>query len=78
MAKAKEKKTVVIADLYRFGYDLMVVEESEEKARAALMKEYRKAYKAWNDGIRPTKEEVENANECIEINEMAIGEVEWR
>ena len=62
---------------YRFGYDLTVIEETEEKAIKALMKEYRRTYKNINSEP-PTKEEIRNAEEDIEIQVYKIGEVVWR
>lgn len=73
----KMKKTVVIATLYRFGYDLTVAEETKEKAEKAMMKEYREAFIKWNDGLKPTKEEKDNAREDICFDELTYGEVEW-
>ena len=70
-------KTVVIATLYRFGYDLTVAEETKEKAEKAMMKEYRETFIKWNDGLKPTKEEKDNAREDIRFDELTYGEVEW-
>ena len=72
-----KKKTVWIAELYRFGYDLVVVEETKDKARRAMVKEYNRAYKHYNAGARPTSEEIENRNCDIRLYETTIGNVLW-
>lgn len=79
----KDKK-LYLATLDRFGYDLTVIETSETKAVSALMKEYKRAYEEIN-GTDPTKDRYDDfytyygqAKECIEIEELEVGKVEWR
>lgn len=78
-------KKVYMATLYRFGYELTVAAETEEKARQSLIDEYIKTYKDWNDGEDPADDTtdygntfLENAIEDIEVTEYAMGKVEWR
>lgn len=60
----------------RFGYDLRVVTDSEEKARRLLMKEYRRAYKdLW--GVFPSKEETDTAKDELDISPIELDKVEW-
>lgn len=73
-----------VASLYRFGYDLTVIETTEAKAIAAIMKEYKRAYKDIN-GTDPTKDRYDEfytyygyAKECIEVEDLELGKVEWR
>lgn len=77
MAKKQEKKPVVVASLYRFGYELTCVMETKEEAEKLLLKEYRKTYKDWN-GCYPDKEKIEEVKEFIEYWETEFGIVEWR
>ena len=70
-------KDMVLAILYRFGYDLTVIETTEEKATETLMKEYNRAYRNINNEP-PTKEEISNAKDDIEYNLFRIGDVVWR
>jgi len=75
---AKEKKaTVVLATLYRFGYDLTVVSATEAGAKKAMKAEYVKTYKSWNDGDDPTQEELRSAMDDIGYTEMTLNKVEW-
>lgn len=67
---------IYYGELYRFGYTLTVVADSEKKARSALVKEYNKAFKLRN-GCAPSHEEVKNRNSDIRIIEMMPGQVEW-
>ena len=78
-------KKVYLASLYRFGYNLEVVEETEAKAQNAMIAEYVKAYKARNNGADPSDDErydgetyLSLAIEDIAIYEMEFGKVEWR
>lgn len=75
------------ATLYRFGYDLTVIEKTEEKAKRAIIEAYIKAFIKMN-GVHPNDEEsgryfadgrtwLEDAIADIEITKMTIGEVEW-
>lgn len=65
------------AELYRFGYTLLAVSDSEENARKAMMKEYRKGYKDFN-GCCPSREEVRLAEDEMYVKFMAFNEVDWR
>ena len=69
-------KTVIIATLYRFGYDLTVAEETRTKAEKAMMKYYKETFIAWNDGLKPTRDEIRNAKEDIRFDELTYGQVE--
>lgn len=69
-------KKVYVGTLYRFGYDLTVVADSEKAVRSALVKEYNRAFKLRN-GCKPNSEEIRNRNEDIEIREFVFGQVEW-
>ena len=71
----KEQK-VIVATLYRFGYDLTVAETTIERAEKAMMKEYRETYIKWNDGLKPSKEEKDRAKEEIRYDELTYGVVE--
>ena len=82
MSKAKK---VYICELERFGYTLTAVGETEEQAKNAIIKEYVKTYKKWNDGEDPRKEErrggVSYYDEMLEdiiTYDLPIGKVEWR
>ena len=76
---------VWVATLERFGYTLMVVEKSREKALNAISEEYRDAYRKWND--IPSVEEMEqdgdfrhyyeNAMEEVYCRRLEYGKVEW-
>ena len=77
MAKKKENRSVVIASLWKFGYELTCVTDTKEEAEALLLKEYRKTYKKWN-GEYPGKETIEEVKEYIEYWETEFGVVEWR
>lgn len=55
MAKAKETKTVWLAELDRFGYMLTAVAGTREEAEKIIMKEYSKKYKDIN-GVSPGKD----------------------
>lgn len=81
------RKYVYMGTLYRFGYDLTVVETTEEKAINAIKESYIKAFIDIN-GFHPDDEEsdrwcadgktwLEEAVSDIEITKMALGEVEW-
>ena len=63
-------------ELERFGYILFVIETTEEKAKAALMKEYKKNYKARN-GCSPSKEELDMVKDDMGAYEIELGKVEW-
>lgn len=78
-------KYIYIASLYRFGYELTVAETSEQKAKAAVIEEYIKAFKDINeadpdDEIRYADGTtwLDDAKESIEIYRMTIGKVDWR
>lgn len=75
------------ATLYRFGYDLTVIEKTEEKAKRAIIEAYIKAFIKMN-GVHPNDEEserswdgktwLEDAIEDIEVTTLELGKVEWR
>lgn len=82
---SKTKKSVWVATIDRFGYDLTVVEETEDKAREALIKEYIRTYKKYNNGSNPATDDggwgrtyLEVMEEEIDCTEMTFGKVEWR
>ena len=77
MAKKKEKRSVIVASLYKFGYELTCVTETREEAEALLLKEYKKTYKQWN-GTGPDKATIEEVKDYIEYWETEFGVVEWR
>ena len=71
---------VWVASLDRFGYDLMVVEKSKEKAKAAMSAEYIKTYfklnKAWGDMPYDSVEDlVANDEEFQEYYKTAMDEM---
>lgn len=76
---------VYVGTLERFGYNLLVVETTKEKAIAALRAEYIKAYKECNNGIHPSREhsyredqsDLDIALEDIYAREAEFGKVEW-
>jgi len=75
---------MVLATLYRFGYDLTVLAETKKEAEKAIMKEYSKTYKEWN-GTTPGKDYCDDgvtyyaqAKEDINYHDIEIGKVEWR
>lgn len=68
---------MTLITLDRFGYDLTVIDETKEKAIKAMLKEYRRAYAKWNNGARPTKEELEAVDDAMRITELTLGKVEW-
>jgi len=75
---------MVLATLYRFGYELTTIAETEEEATKAIMKEYTRAYKQEN-GTTPGKDMYDEgvsyyaqAKEDINYHDIEIGKVEWR
>lgn len=70
-------KAVYFGTLYRFGYELTTIGEDETQVRKALIKAYNKAFKKIN-GTKPTKEEILQRDNDIEISEFTFGQVEWR
>ena len=79
MSESKAKKdTVIMCSLYRFGYDLAVIAKTEKEAKAAMLKEYKRAYIDWNDGEKPSREEINCAKDEMDITAMEFGKVEWR
>lgn len=82
---------VWVATLERFGYTLMVVEKSKQKALDAMSKEYKKAYFRRNkdfgylncDSIEEMesdeeyKEYYRNAMEEVFCRKLEYGKVEW-
>lgn len=81
---AKKNETIYICTLDRFGYTLTTAGKTEKQAREAIIKEYVKTYKKWNNGADPRKEERRNGTyydemlEDLYVYELPIGEVEWR
>lgn len=83
MAKEKESKTVWLASLYRFGYDLTAIGETKEKAIATVLKEYSRAFKQYNNGA--SSKEIAygnvsyyaNAKEDINCTEFEYGKCYW-
>lgn len=67
---------VWVAQLERFGYTLMVVERSKQKALDALINVYKQTYQKYN-GFNSI-EEMENDEEFREYFEMAMEEVYCR
>lgn len=80
------RKYVYMATLDRFGYDLIVIDTTEEKAIEAIKAEYIRAFMDMN-GIHPDDEEcdwgsdgrtwLEMAMEDISVEKMTLGKVEW-
>lgn len=83
---------VWVATLERFGYTLMVVERTKQKAVDAMVKEYNEHYfkrnKAWGEMPYDTVEEMmandeeykeyfKNAMEELYVRKLAYGKVEW-
>ena len=85
MSKASESKTIWLAELYRFGYELKAIGETKNKAVGAVMKEYTKAFKDYNDGISPSKMRMPNtiasyyaiAKEDVSCTEFEFGKCYW-
>lgn len=80
------KNGVWYAELERFGYTLQTVAGTEKEAKDALLAEYIKAFKRYNDGQDPRryKEFFVEDRTCYEIAEeeiyttfMEFGKVEW-
>lgn len=80
------KNGVWYAELERFGYTLQVVAGTEKEAKDALLAEYIKAFKRYNDGEDPRKctemygedrTYYEIAEEEIYATFMEFGKVEW-
>ena len=84
--------SVWVATLERFGYTLMVVERTKQKAKDAIRAEYKAAYfkrnKAWGEMPYETIEEMEQkdeefkeyfmgAMEEVYCRKLELGEVEW-
>lgn len=51
-----KKKYVYFCETERFGYTLQVIGNTEEEAREAMIEEYIRTYKKWNDGANPRQE----------------------
>lgn len=83
---ASVKNSVWIGELYKFGYNLTVVGETEKEVKDALMSAYEKTYRDLNNDADPRKDKHErygvsyydNALEDICVYEMLFGKVEWR
>lgn len=75
---------MVLATLYKFGYELTVIETTRAKAETALMAEYEKTYFDIN-GINPKDDYIyfkecsyyDNAKADIEYRTLKKGVVEW-
>ena len=67
---------MVIASLYRYGYELTVLAENRTQAKKALMEEYTRAFIARNE-CEPDKDYLSTARQDIEYTEMKLGKVEW-
>ena len=86
MDKNKDNNKIYIGTLYRFGYDLTCVDNTEKRVVDALMKEYDRAYRQSNDGLDPRKQysgrskksDYAVAKSEIGICETTLGEVEWQ
>ena len=77
--KTAAKKTVstcFVGTLDRFGYDLIVVSDTEDGARKALMAEYRRTYKKINKSY-PSKEEIDSVNDDIFVRDAVLNQVYW-
>ena len=85
-----KKQIMYLGTLDKFGYDLTVIGNSEEEVVTALMKECEKHYKNIH-GVSPKKDRYygvsaidpkdtfySKAKEDIEIQELTVGQVEWR
>lgn len=71
---------VWVATLERFGYTLIVVEKTEQKAREAMASEYAQAYFRWNEinGYSTADEMAEHDEEYKEYFALAMEEVYCR
>ena len=67
---------MIIASLYRYGYELTVLAENKTQAKKALMEEYTKTFIASNN-CEPDKYYLSKARQDIEYTEMKLGKVEW-
>lgn len=79
---------VYISELDRFGYTLRAVGKTKREAEDAIINEYVKTYKKWNDGEDPAVTEsdrfygdgrtmLEVARDDIQTESAVLGEVEW-
>lgn len=78
------KTTFYLAEIERFGYNLRVLEATENKARESLIAHYIKTYKDWNDGADPAEDidrwgrsYLDSMKEDINITKMKLGELDW-
>ena len=79
MSKPSRAGTVVLASLYRFGYELTVAARSQKQAHDALMEEYDRAYVDINGEDDEEFADLRaEAERCIEYSTLQIGKVEWR
>ena len=85
MAKGKGIKTVYLAQLDKFGYDLTAIGETREEAINAVLKNYSESYKDIN-GVSPGKDFPDwgegksyyyYAKEAVRCNECVIGKCYW-
>lgn len=81
MSKDKKPKSVYLAQLGVFGYELTVVGETKEECLKAMRKEYLKGRKVWgapvddHGKLRSFPNYLEYAG--IHVTEMPFGVVEW-
>lgn len=68
---------MVLAQVERFGYTLITVSETETDARKAIMKEYKTAFKAANDGQLPSKDYIARVQDEIYFENVALNQVIW-
>lgn len=76
------KNAIYYGELERFGYTLTAVGKTEQDVTRALLKEYKKAYKQWNELARLSddpefKEYYERAKDDLKIIELEFNKVEW-
>ena len=76
------RNTIYYGELERFGYTLTAVGKTREEVKSAILNEYIKAYKDWNNGYFPEgSEEFEHdydaAREDLFTRELEFNKVEW-
>ena len=81
MSKKNEPKSVYLAQLGVFGYELTVIGETKEEAVKAMRKAYLAGRKA-RGGPRNERGELSSFPEyaeyaCMSVIEMPFGNVEW-
>lgn len=70
-------KKVYLAQLERFGYTLTAIGRTEEEARDAIIKDYKRIYKEWNN-VDPGKDFTSDNRSYLQIaeDELFVEEVE--